>query len=66
MERMNEERLAKRVMNAEVEGVNPRGRPKLGWGEGVKNSLKKRNINSLEEGRVIAQDRTEWKKIVKK
>ena len=66
MERMNEERLAKRVMNAEVEGANPRGRPKLGWGEGVKNSLKKRNINSLEEGRVIAQDRTEWKKIVKK
>ena len=58
--------MTKRVMNAEVEGVNPRGRPKLGWGEGVKNGLKKRNINTWEEGRVKAQNRTEWKNIVKK
>ena len=41
-----------------------RGRPKLGWKEGVKNSLRERNI-TLKVGRVKAQNRTEWKAVVK-
>ena len=64
MERMNEERLTKRVMNSKAEGVAARGRPKLGWEEGVKNSLHKRGI-TWEVGRVKAQNRTEWKAVVK-
>ena len=35
MEQMDEGRLAKRVMNADVEGHRPRGRPKLRWVDGV-------------------------------
>ena len=41
------------------------GRLKLGWKEGIRNSLHKRNM-SLEEGRVKALDRKEWRKIVNK
>ena len=63
MERMNEERLPKRVMKSEVEGVAPRGRPRLGWKEGVKNSLQNKDI-SWEEGRVKALNRNEWRMIV--
>ena len=42
MERMSEERLPKRVMNSEAEGVTARGRPKVGWKEDIKNSLRER------------------------
>ena len=34
MERMNDERMVKRVMKSEVEGRGVRGRPKMGWGGG--------------------------------
>ena len=37
MERMNDERLTKRVYKAEVEGVRGRGRPRKRWKDGVKN-----------------------------
>ena len=65
MERMNDRRMAKRVMNSKAEGVTTRGRPKLGWKEGISNSLHARDI-SMEEGRVKALDRKEWRKIVNK
>ena len=63
MERMSEEQLPKRVMNSKAEGVTARGRPKLGWKEGIKNSLRERQI-TLEEGRVKALNRRAWKEIV--
>ena len=65
MERMNDGRMTKRVMNSEAEGTRSRGRPKLGWMEGVTNSLRAREL-SVEEGRVKALDRVEWRKIVNK
>ena len=57
--------MAKRVMNSTAEGVAARGRPKLGWKEGIKNSLQDRRI-SLEVGRVKALNRNEWRRIVNK
>ncbi|XP_076038213.1 uncharacterized protein LOC143023538 isoform X2 [Oratosquilla oratoria] len=45
MERMSEERLVKEVWNAEVEGVNMRGHPRMRWMDGVKGALqKKKNV----------------------
>ena len=52
-------------MNSEAEGIRSRGRPKMGWGKGVRNSLRARGL-SVEEGRVKALDRVEWRKIVNK
>lgn len=63
MERMEEGRLTKQVMKAEVEGRRPRGRPRLGWNETVKMSLSARGV-SMEEARVSAQDRGAWREIV--
>ena len=39
------------------------GRQKMGWMEGVKRSLSKRGV-SVEQGRVRARDRKEWRKFV--
>ena len=63
MERMDDERMVRRVMKSEVEGRGVRGRPKMGWREGIRNSLQARG-RSEEEGRVLARDRREWKKFV--
>ena len=63
MERMNDRRMTKRVMNSKAEGVTTRGRPKMGWKEGIRNSLHARGI-SMEESRVKALNRIEWRKIV--
>ena len=36
VERMDNERLLKKVMNAKVDGKSARGRPRFGWMDGVK------------------------------
>ena len=38
-ERMDNERLLKKVMNAKVDGRSARGRPRFGWMDGVKRAL---------------------------
>ena len=63
MERMDEGRLVKKVWKAEVSGRRPRGRPKFGWMDGVKQALGRRDI-SVEEARVRALDRREWRMVV--
>ena len=40
---MDESRLARRVMMAEVSGGRVRGRPRFGWREGVKVALGNRD-----------------------
>ena len=64
MERMDEGRLAKRVMNADVEGRRPRGRPKFRWVDGVRKALRGRGM-TLEQGRQNAVDRRGWEAIVR-
>ena len=43
VERMDEYRMARRVLMAEVSGRQVRGRPRLGWLDGVKGVGQKRN-----------------------
>ena len=42
VERMDIERLLKKVMNAKVDGRSARGRPRFGWMDGVKRALNDR------------------------
>ena len=62
MVRMDDQRLVKRVMELEVSGSRPRGRPKFGWMDGVKQALGKSDI-SEELARERAMDRREWRMI---
>ena len=63
VERMDNERLLKRVMNAEVDGQRTRGRPRAGWMDGVKKALNKKSMN-VTEARERARNRNEWRAIV--
>ena len=62
VERMDDERLLKKVVNARVEGRGARGRPRFGWMEGVKKALKDRmDVNEAKER---ARNRNEWRRMV--
>ncbi len=63
VERMEEERLVKKVTRSDVRGVRPRGRPRMGWLDSVKRALGARRM-SVEQGRVLVRDRNEWRAIV--
>ena len=58
---MDEYRMARRVLIAEVSGV--RGRPRLGWMDGVKVALGNRGM-TVEAARQCAKDRKEWRALV--
>ena len=64
VERMENERLLKRVMNARVNGRGARGRPRLGWMDGVKRALQERGMD-VGEARERARDRNDWRAIVR-
>ena len=57
-------RLLKRVMNAKVNGRGARGRPRLGWMDGVKRALQDRGMD-VREARERARDRNAWRAIVR-
>ena len=63
VERMDNERLLKKVMNAKVNGRSARGRPRFGWMDGVKRALDDRGMD-VREASVRARDRNEWRMIV--
>ena len=63
VERMDEGRMVKRITRSRARGVVGRGRPRRGWGEGVRNSLRERGL-TVEEGKERARDRKEWRKFV--
>ena len=44
VERMDEHRMARRVLMAEVSGGRVRGRPRLGWKDGVKVAFGNRGV----------------------
>ena len=63
VERMEEERVVKRITGSDVRGERPRGRPRMGWMDGVKRALDARGM-SVEQGRVVVRDRNEWRAVV--
>ena len=56
-------RLVKKVWKVEVSGRRPSGRPKFGWMDGVKQALGRREM-SVEEAKVRALERREWRMVV--
>ena len=63
VERMDEHRLARRVLMAEVSGGRVRGRPRLGWMYGVKVAVDNRGV-TVEAARQCAKDWKEWSALV--
>ena len=63
VERMDEYRMARRVLMAEVSGGRIRGRPRLGWMDGVEVALGNRGM-TVEAARQCAKDRKEWRALV--
>ncbi|WP_435325978.1 hypothetical protein, partial [Klebsiella pneumoniae] len=63
VERMDEERLVKKIAESEARGVRLRGRPRMGWMDSVKRALDVRGL-SVEQGRIAVRDRNEWRRIV--
>ena len=63
VETMDEYRMARRVLMAEVSGGRLRERPRLGWMDGVKVALGNRGM-TVEAARQCAEDRKEWKTLV--
>ena len=64
LERMDESRLTRRVMTAEVSGGRVRGRPRIGWIEGMKVALGNRGM-TVEATRRCARDRNECRALVR-
>ena len=63
VERMDNERLLKKVMNAKVDVRSARGRPRFGWMDGVKRALNDRRMD-IREASERARNRNEWRMIV--
>ena len=60
---MDEYRIASRVLMAEVSEGRVRGRPRLGWMDGVQVALGRRGM-TVEAARQCAKDRKEWRALV--
>ena len=60
VERVDEYRMARRVLIAEVSGGRVPGRPRLGWMDGVKVTLSYRGM-TVESASQCAKDRKEWR-----
>ena len=63
VERMDNGRLLKKVMNAKVDGRSARGRPRFGWMDGVKRALNVRRMD-MREASEHSRNRNEWRMIV--
>ena len=60
VERINEDRLQKRIMNTNIIGVRKRGRPRRKWMQDVEEGLRKLNIRRWKER---ASNRKDWRQI---
>ena len=63
VERMDNERLLKKVMNARVDGRSVRGRSRVWWMDGVRRALNDRRMD-VREASERARNRNEWRVIV--
>ena len=59
VERMDEYRMARRVLMAEVSGGRVRGRPRFGWMDGVKVALCNRGM-TVEAARKTGKSGEPW------
>ena len=59
MERMDDYRMARRVLMAEVSGGRVRGRPRLGWMDGVKVAFGNRGM-TVEAARKTGKRGEPW------
>ena len=55
--------MARKVLMAEVSGGRVRGRPRLGWKDGVKVALGNRGM-TVEAARQSVKDRKAWRALV--
>ena len=63
VERMDEYRMARKVLMADVIWGLVRGRPRLGWMDGVKVALGNRGM-TVEAAGQCAKDRKKWRALV--
>jgi hypothetical protein len=62
MERMEEDRMPKKIFTQELEGTKRKGRPKKGWREEVERDLQMLGVRRWRE---LVTDRKEWRDIVR-
>ena len=63
VERMDEYRMARRLLMAEVNGERARGKPRLRWMDGVKVAFGNRGM-TVEAARPCAKYQKEWRALV--
>ena len=63
VEGMDDCRVARGMLMAEVSGGRVRGRPRLGWMDGVKVALGNKGM-TVEAARQCAKDRKAWRALV--
>merc|ERR1712035_41618 len=64
VERMENEWILKRVMNGRVNGRGARGRPRLGWMDGLERVLREKGMD-LREAKERARDRNDWRAVMR-
>ena len=62
VERVGDERMAKRAYESDVRGATRRGRPRKCWMDRVKEVLARKGLN-IQEAKVSVQDRNQWRSI---
>jgi len=62
LERMEEERMPKKIFTQELEGTRRRGRPRKRWKEEVERALQ---VLGVRRWRELVADRKKWKDIVR-
>ena len=62
LERMEEDRMPKKIFTQELEGTRRRGRPRKGWREEVERDLQ---VLGVRRWRELVIDREKWRSIVR-
>ena len=63
MERMEEERLVKKIVRSDATGVRSKGRPRMGWIDVVKKALDARGM-TVKKGSMVVRDRSDWEAVI--
>ena len=62
LERMEEDRMPKKIFTQELEGMRRRGRPRKGWKEEVERDLQ---VLEVRRWRELVADRKKWKDVAR-